>query len=109
MHGRLGSTSHIPFSGPPQGPLRRFLGQVIGHTYSRWPRTQLPQAWQPKTGSLKAISRRSKPAASAGYLSTHEKTVFKKPRRRRGVLAGSTISATRTQKPRFFGGAAGVS
>ena len=65
----LSTTSHWPMDVPPHGPLRRFFGQVCGQTYSIWPRTQLPQAWQPKRGDLMANSARSRAWDAAGRLS----------------------------------------
>src|SRR5580658_929521 len=74
MQGLSGITSHIPLKVPPQGPFRIFLGQVIGHTYSISPRTQLPQALHPKSGFLMDSSKLSSARAAAGRSSTHRRT-----------------------------------
>src|SRR4029077_20812163 len=64
-----GITSHWPLNVPPQGPLGRFLGHVIGQTYSVMPSTQLPHAWHPNTGFLNASSALSSACDAAGLLS----------------------------------------
>src|SRR6478752_7780874 len=66
IHFCSGITSHWPLKVPPQGPLRRFLGHVMGQTYSIRPSTQLPHAWHPNTGFLKASSAFSSALAAAG-------------------------------------------
>src|SRR5580704_6730987 len=109
MQGFSGVTSHCPLKVPPQGPLRRFLGQVIGQTYSIKPRTQLPQAWHPKTGFLNANSALSKACAMAGRRSIQPRMAAKTLRRAAGVLAGSMTSKTGWVHSRFFGGRLGDS
>src|SRR5271154_5578993 len=88
MHG-LSTTSQRPFNVPPQGPFLIPLGQVCGQTYSMWPRTQLPQAWQPKRGDLIANSNRSTPRASFGRLSIQRKIEVRKSRSLPGLLTGN--------------------
>src|ERR1700722_1485517 len=104
MHG-LSTTSHRPFSVPPQGPFRIPLGQVCGQTYSMWPRTQLPQAWQPKSGDLMANSNRSMPWANFGRLSIQQKIVVRKSRSFPGLLTGKmrpSESSNRGTNPGLF-------
>src|ERR1700677_2876282 len=88
MQACSGITSHWPFEVPPHGPFRIFFGHVIGQTYSIKPRTQLPHAWHPKTGFLKASSAFSKASAADGCLSIQLITPVKTLRKGRGVLAG---------------------
>ena len=59
-------TSQRVTSVPPHGPLLICLGHVCGQTYSMWPSTQLPHAWQPNSGRLTAHSNRSASFASSG-------------------------------------------
>src|ERR1700733_4162842 len=109
MQGFSGTTSHCPLNVPPQGPLRIFLGHVIGQTYSIRPRTQLPQAWHPKTGFLKANSAFSNACAAAGRLSIQRRITAKNLRRGAGVLAGSMMSKIFCVSSRFFGAGLGDS
>src|SRR5206468_2895409 len=90
------TTSHLLSNVPPQGPLRRFLGQVCGQTYSMWPRTQLPQASQPKRGRLRANSARSVAWARDGWRSIQRKRDARKER----SLLGPEESLTGKSLPR---------
>src|SRR6185503_20492210 len=69
-----GITSHWPLNVPPQGPLRRFLGHVMGQTYSVSPKTQLPHAWHPNTGFLNASSAFSSAFEANSLLSIKRST-----------------------------------
>src|ERR1700691_5759948 len=109
MHGFSGVTSHCPLKVPPQGPLRMFFGHVIGQTYSIKPRTQLPQAWHPKTGFLKANSAFSKACAAAGRWSIQRRMPVKTVRKGAGVLAGSMTSKSFCVNSRGLGGGVGES
>src|SRR5215470_8097724 len=86
----LSTTSQRPRRVPPQGPLRRFLGQVCGQTYSIWPRTQLPQASQPKSGRLTANSMPSVACARDGWRSIQRKREVRRER----SLVGAEESLT---------------
>src|SRR6188768_216879 len=108
MQGCSGVTSHMPLNGPPHGPLRRFFGHVIGHTYSISPNTQLPQFWHPNASCLNFSSIFSKDSARLGELSSHFITDAPILRRIPFLCARPILSITSnmaTFAPRAFGGA----
>src|SRR5580704_12871104 len=102
----LSTTSQRPFSVPPQGPFRIPLGQVSGQTYSMWPRTQLPHAWQPNNGDLIANSNRSTPRDNFGRLSIQRKIAVRKFRSLPGLWTANKWP--RVSRRRAIGAAPGV-